>query len=152
MSKSTAFQSDRPSTGICLVYKTRTKPKNGKPFYNAGTERFIANWHEAEVFVTVRDARVDEDDPLLGIVHLQLGQVFQDRAQINGFYPITGGIGHGRIRISMVWRSVQLQAPRELLGWDVGTLEVKPTITAVDSAADACEDSVQSWGLSARHG
>lgn len=110
------------------VFKTRTKPKNSKPFYNAGTERFIPDWHNAEVYVAVRDAREGENDPLLGIVHLPLGEVFKDRAQINGYYPIMGGIGYGRIRISMVWRSVQLQAPPEQLGWECGTLEAKPVI------------------------
>ena len=44
------------------------------------------------------------------------------------FFPITGGVGFGRIRISIVFRAVQLQAPRALLGWDYGTLEVQPEI------------------------
>jgi Ca2+-dependent lipid-binding protein len=39
------------------VFKTRTKPQNAKPFYNAGTERFIADWQNAEVHIGVRDAR-----------------------------------------------------------------------------------------------
>ena len=30
----------------------------------------------------------------------------------------------------MVWRSVQLQAPPEAIGWEIGTLEVKPEIEA----------------------
>ncbi|SMR55043.1 unnamed protein product [Zymoseptoria tritici ST99CH_1E4] len=111
------------------IFKTRTKPKNGKPFYNAGTERFIPDWKNCEVFVSVRDARVDEDDPLVGIVHLPLGEVFKERAQVNRTYPISGGIGYGRIRISMVWRSIQLQAPPKLLGWECGTLELKSPIS-----------------------
>ena len=78
---------------------------------NAGTERYISDWQNTEVYVSVRDARIKEDDALLGIVHLPLHEVFKERSQINGFYPLTGGIGYGRIRISMVWRSVQLQAP-----------------------------------------
>nr|POE63347.1 meiotically up-regulated gene 190 protein [Quercus suber] len=110
------------------AFKTRTKPKNAKPFYNAGVERYIPDWHTAEVYVSVRDARIKEDDPLLGIVHLPLGEVFKERSQINGFYPLTGGVGFGRIRLSMVWRSVQLQAPPEAIGWEYGTLEVKPGI------------------------
>lgn len=114
------------------AFKTRVKPKNAKPFYNAGVERYIPNWETAEVYISVRDARIKEDDPLLGIVHLPLSEVFQIRSQINGFYPLTGGVGHGRIRLSMVWRSVQLQAPPEAIGWEYGTLEVKPSISAVN--------------------
>jgi hypothetical protein len=118
------------------TFKTRTKPQNAKPFYNAGCERFIRNWHEAEVFIAVRDARVKEDDPLLGIIHLPLSDVFRERSQVMGFWPLTGGIGYGRVRISMVFRSIQLQAPRNLLGWQYGTVEVKPTVTVLDCPSD----------------
>ena len=114
------------------VFKTRTKPKNARPFYNAGTERFIPNWEQADVFVSVRDARVKEDDPLLGIVHLPLADIFSERSQVSGFFPLTGGVGFGRVRLSMVWRSVQLQAPPRDLGWSFGTLEVKTGVTCVD--------------------
>ena len=118
------------------VFRTRTKPKNAKPFYNAGVERFIGDWRSAEVYVAVRDARVKEDDPLLGIVHLPLGEVFAERAQVNGFYPLMGGVGFGRVRISMVWRSVQLQAPAKDLGWGYGTLEVQSGVHSSDLPAD----------------
>lgn len=52
------------------IFKTRTKPKNSKPFFNAGTERFIRDWRNTEIMLSVRDNRVHEDDPLLGIVYL----------------------------------------------------------------------------------
>jgi len=136
-------QGDRLPSAYCniilnhkKVFKTRTKPKNGKPFYNAGTERFVPNWQEAEVYVSVRDARVGEPDPLLGIVHLPLAEVFKERAQIDGYYPLVGGIGYGRVRLSMVWRSVQLQAPREKLGFEFGTIEVKPTVERPELPSD----------------
>ncbi|KAG9256071.1 uncharacterized protein F5Z01DRAFT_619189 [Emericellopsis atlantica] len=107
------------------VYKTRTKPQNSKPFFNAGTERFVGDWRECEAYVSVRDSRVDEDDALLGIVHLPLYEIFREKSQLMGTWPLAGGIGHGKIRLSMVWRSVQLQAPPNLLGWDCGTVEVQ---------------------------
>ena len=116
------------------AYKTRTKPQNSKPFYNAGCERFIGDWRECEAYVAVRDSRIDEEDPLLGIVHLPLYEVFKESSQVMGTWPLAGGVGHGKIRLSMVWRSVQLQAPRNLLGWDYGTLEVHPTATCTDLA------------------
>ncbi|OQO07691.1 hypothetical protein B0A48_07388 [Cryoendolithus antarcticus] len=118
------------------VFKTRTKPKNAKPFFNAGTERFIPDWQNAEVHVSVRDARVHEDDALLGIVHLSLADVFKHRSQVNGFWPLSGGVGYGRIRLSLVWRSVQLQAPPKALGWELGTLQVKPGITSSSLSQD----------------
>lgn len=106
------------------IYRTRTKPKNAKPFFNAGTERFIADWKTAEVMISVRDDREREDDALLGMIYLPLRRVFEKRSQVMESYPLVGGIGYGRARVSMVWRSVDLQLPKELLGWNYGTLEI----------------------------
>ncbi|KIV94192.1 hypothetical protein PV10_01981 [Exophiala mesophila] len=106
------------------IYRTRTKPKNAKPFFNAGTERFIADWKTAEVMISVRDDREREDDALLGMIYLPLRRVFETRSQVMESYPLVGGIGYGRARVSMVWRSVDLQLPKELIGWNYGTLEV----------------------------
>lgn len=112
------------------TYKTRTKPQNSKPFYNAGCERFIGDWRECEAYVSVRDSRLTEEDPLLGMVHLPLYEVFRERSQVMETWPLAGGVGHGKIRISLVWRSVALQAPRNLIGWDCGTVVVQPTATS----------------------
>ncbi len=148
------------------VYKTRTKPRSSKPFvsfllvpfhfeardfvsltinnqFNACTERFIRDWRSTSLFIAVRDRRIHEDDPLLGIVHLPLAKLFKTRSRINEHFPIAGGIGHGRIRISLVFRSIQLQAtqlappnspglgqtPPYHLGWDYGTLELRPEVS-----------------------
>lgn len=118
------------------VFKTRTKPKNSKPFFNAGCERFIRDVHNTEVHIAVRDARVHEDDALLGIVYLPLEKVFKERSQIDGIYPLAGGVGYGRARISMVFRSLQVQLPREMLGWEYGTLDIKPVVKAIDVPSD----------------
>ena len=114
------------------IFMTRTKPKNSKPFFNAGIERPVRDWRTAECIISVRDSRVHEDDPLLGIVYLPLGKLFRNRCQINEIFPLVGGIGYGRARVSMVFRAIQLQAPKELLGWDYGTLEVTGPITSKD--------------------
>jgi hypothetical protein len=114
------------------VFRTRTKPKNSKPFFNAGCERFIRDVHNTEVHIAVRDARVHEDDPLLGIIYLPLGKVFQERSQINSTFPLAGGVGYGRARVSMVFRSVQCQLPKQMLGWDYGTVDIQPTVRAID--------------------
>lgn len=41
-------------------------------------------------------------------------------------------LGHGRVRISMVFRSIQLQAPIELLGWEYGTLKIMSKVKTND--------------------
>jgi hypothetical protein len=118
------------------VFRTRTKPKNSKPFFNAGCERFVRDIHNTEVHIAVRDARVHEDDPLLGIVYLPLGKLFHKRSQINSTFPLSGGVGYGRARISMVFRSVQCQLPKSMIGWDYGTLDIQPNLRAIDLPQD----------------
>ncbi|KAH8731517.1 hypothetical protein GQ44DRAFT_822432 [Phaeosphaeriaceae sp. PMI808] len=118
------------------VFKTRTKPKNSKPFFNAGCERFIRDVRNTEVHIAVRDSRVHEDDPLLGIIYLPLEKVFHKRSQINSTFPLSGGVGYGRARISMVFRSIQCQLPQQMQGWDYGTIDVSPTIKSIDLPAD----------------
>ncbi|KAG8169378.1 hypothetical protein KVR01_000123 [Diaporthe batatas] len=112
------------------IYRTRTKPKNSKPFFNAGTERFVRDWRTCEVIVAVRDARAREDDPLIGIVYLPIGKVLKNRSQLMSMFPLVGGIGFGRARISIVWRSVELKLPPTLLGWDYGTVEIRGPVRA----------------------
>jgi C2 domain len=110
------------------IFRTRTKPKNAKPFFNTGTEKFIKDWTTTEIMISVRDDRERENDALLGIVDLPLAKVFENRSQVMDSYPIAGGIGYGRARISMVFRSVEMHLPKELMGWDYGTLEVKAPV------------------------
>ena len=130
---------DLPSSYCTIIlnhqklYETRTKPKNAKPFFNAGTEKFVRNWKTAEVMISVRDSRVHEDDPLLGMIYLPLAELFKKRSQIMDSFPLAGGIGFGRARISLVFRSIELQAPKELLGWNYGTLEVNVPVKPLGS-------------------
>ncbi|CAJ2510358.1 Uu.00g050610.m01.CDS01 [Anthostomella pinea] len=112
------------------IFRTRTKPKNAKPFFNAGTERFVRDWRNTEIIVSVRDAREREDDPLIGLVYLPLAKVFAEKSQVMENYPLVGGIGYGRARISMVWRGVEAKLPPNLRGWEYGTLEIRGSIKA----------------------
>ncbi|KAJ3729532.1 hypothetical protein C8R42DRAFT_652269 [Lentinula raphanica] len=115
------------------VYKTRTKMKANNPYYDAGTERFIKSWPSTVVMIAVRDSRLHEVDPLIGVVVLPLQQIFGKRgkSQVTDTFPLVGGMGYGRLKCSLVFRSVQIQPsperfPKAWLGWDVGTLEIKP--------------------------
>lgn len=73
---------------------------------------------------------------MLGIIYLPLEKLFAKRSQIDSTFPLSGGIGYGRARISLVFRSVQLQAPKEILGWDYGTLDIKPVVKGIDVPHD----------------
>ncbi|KAI0536149.1 hypothetical protein GGR58DRAFT_528591 [Xylaria digitata] len=107
------------------IFKTWTKPKNSKPFFNAGTERFIRDWRVTEIIISVRDAREREDDALIGLVYLPLSNVFKERSQVMDSYSLVGGIGFGKARINMVWRSVELKLLPQISGWDYGTLQIR---------------------------
>lgn len=106
-----------------LVYKTRTKVVSSQPIFNAGTEKFIRDWRSAVVTVAVRDARHRQHDPIIGVVPLKLSDVLQTASESTRWYPLDGGIGFGRARISILFRSVELRLPPPQLGWDIGTFE-----------------------------
>jgi hypothetical protein len=42
------------------------------PFFNAVTERFVKDWKAAHVCVVVRDSRIRENDPIIGIVFFKV--------------------------------------------------------------------------------
>ncbi|CAG1981507.1 unnamed protein product [Fusarium graminearum] len=106
-----------------LIYKTRTKVVSSQPIFNAGTEKFIRDWRSAIVTVGVRDSRNRQHDPLIGVVPLKLTDILQTSSESTRWYPLDGGIGFGRIRISLLFRSVELRLPPPQLGWDIGTFE-----------------------------
>lgn len=107
-----------------LAYKTRTKVVSSKPIFEAGTERFIRDWRSAIVTVTVRDSRNRQHDPIIGVVPLKLSDVLLTSSQSTRWYPLDGGIGFGRIRISLLFRSVELKLPPSHLSFgEIGTFE-----------------------------
>ncbi|KAF8448256.1 hypothetical protein BDZ91DRAFT_853581 [Kalaharituber pfeilii] len=106
------------------IYKTRIKPMTSKPFFNAGTERFVRDWRNSSVIVVVRDSRMREMDPILGVVQLRLREVLQHQSVVSRYYPLQGGIGFGKIRISLLFRSIDTVLPRTLTGADIGSIEI----------------------------
>ncbi|ROW17113.1 hypothetical protein VPNG_01189 [Cytospora leucostoma] len=117
-----------------LAYKTRTKVVSSKPIFEAGTERFVRDWRSCIVTVTVRDQRNRQHDPIIGVVPLKLSDILLTSSQSTRWYPLDGGIGFGRVRISLLFRSVELKLPPQQLGFgDVGTFEfLSDTVTAVN--------------------
>ncbi|CZT44221.1 uncharacterized protein RSE6_04359 [Rhynchosporium secalis] len=65
-----------------LVYRSRTKAVSSKPIFNAGTERFIRDWRSSIVTVTVRDQRMRQHDPILGVIPLKLSEILQSSSQV----------------------------------------------------------------------
>lgn len=117
-----------------LAYKTRTKVVSSKPIFEAGTERFIRDWRSCIITVAVRDSRNRQHDPIIGVVPLKLSDVLLNSSQSTRWYPLDGGIGFGRMRVSLLFRSVELQLPPSQLGFgEIGTFEfLSDTIKAVN--------------------
>ena len=107
-----------------LVFKTRTKVKSSAPIFNAQTERFVRDWRTAVFTITCRDSVQREHDPILGAVTIKLSEILQTASQNTAVYALDGGMGYGRIMISVLFRSVDLKLPKNLLGWDLGSVEV----------------------------
>ncbi|KAF9525767.1 hypothetical protein CPB83DRAFT_858856 [Crepidotus variabilis] len=129
------------------VYKTRVKMKSSNPFFNAITEKFITDLDTASLFISVRDSRMHENNPIIGVVSLPLPHIFSTHksSMFTDSLPLVGGIGFGRMRVKLLWRSVQLSLPRELRGWGVGTLEVGKEGEGVRVARWYVEDVKKDW-------
>ncbi|KAJ9149402.1 hypothetical protein NKR23_g4430 [Pleurostoma richardsiae] len=138
-----------------LVYKTRTKVVSSKPIFEAGTERFIRDWRSSIVTVTVRDSRNRQHDPIIGVVPLKLSDVLLTSSQSTRWYPLDGGIGFGRIRISLLFRSVELKLPPAHLTFgEIGTFEfMSDKITAVNwTGSPKTKLKIRTGGSSAKIG
>ena len=106
------------------MFKTRTKVKSSNPIFNAQTERFVRDWRNAIFTVTCRHSVHREHDSLLGAVTIKISDVLKTASQSTAVYALDGGMGYGRITISVLFRSVDLRLPKNLLGWDIGSFEV----------------------------
>ncbi|KAG0149934.1 hypothetical protein CROQUDRAFT_39134 [Cronartium quercuum f. sp. fusiforme G11] len=115
-----------------MVYKTRVKQYTTMPFFEAGTEIFVRDWTETVVRVSVRDSRLREKDPLLGVINIDLEDLFEQSgsSQVTQLFSLQEGVGFGRARISLLFQPVELDLPKNLLGWDTATLEITSPITA----------------------
>lgn len=122
-----------------LAYKTRTKVVSSKPIFEAGTERFVRDWRSCIITITVRDSRNRQHDPIIGVVPLKLSDALVTSSQSTRWYPLDGGIGFGRMRISLLFRSVELKLPPPQLGFgEIGTFEfLSDTIKSINYEGSA---------------
>ncbi|KAI8057009.1 hypothetical protein BDF22DRAFT_668911 [Syncephalis plumigaleata] len=112
-----------------LTYRSRVKPTNPRPYWNCLTDRVIRDWHNCRIRIVIRDSRSREHDPVLGVVALELGDLMKQipdgqSMEIMRWYRLLGGIGYGKIRLSLVFHPIDITIPRHLSGYNVGTLHV----------------------------
>ncbi|ORY26686.1 hypothetical protein BCR39DRAFT_540429 [Naematelia encephala] len=108
-----------------LVYRTRTKQLTPLPYFNAVSERFVRDWELAKIVFVVRDERDREHDPILGLVSMRLKDAFAERSQFTRWFPLVGGLGWGRIRLSLLWKPLDMQLPRGISGYEAATFEIR---------------------------
>jgi len=83
----------------------------------------------------IRDAKLREHDPILGIVNLPLKDVLSKASAVTGMYSLQEGVGFGRANISVLFKSFKAELPPNLSGWDTGTVHVLSDVTIeVDEA------------------
>ena len=132
---------------ICLneepVLRTRTSVLNAHPYFNAGGERFITDWRTCRLDFTVKDARMREADAVVGMVSLKIGDVLKTSGRNTAWYTLTGGIGHGRIKISILFRSIQVQIPAPLRGYGIGVVEIAAINATLKEGNKAAEKDLQ---------
>lgn len=132
-------QDDNLPSGYCeiivndlMIYKTRVKQYTTMPFFEAGTEHFIRDWTETVLRIAVRDSRLREKDPLLGVINIDLEELFfqSSSSQVTQMFSLQEGVGFGRAQISVLFQPVELELPKNLSGWETATLEITSSITA----------------------
>lgn len=106
------------------VYRTRTKQLNPVPYFNAVSERFIADWRLAKITFVVRDDRNREHDPIIGLVSLRLKDVLKDKCQFTRWFPLVGGRGWGRIRLSLLFKPFDMHLPQGISSFEAATLDI----------------------------
>ncbi|KAG0647595.1 Meiotically up-regulated [Hyphodiscus hymeniophilus] len=111
-----------------LNYRTRVKNITNSPTFNSSHETYIRDWRMATLTLSVWDTRKKSDDCLVGVVALKLSELFHESSSIVKFYDLKGGEGTGRIRVSMIFRSIGMKLEESLLGYDIGSFAISSPI------------------------
>ena len=111
-----------------LNYRTRVKSITNSPTFNSSHESYIRDWRMATLTLSIWDTRKKSSDCLVGVVALKLSELFHESSSIVKFYDVKGGEGTGRIRVSMIFRSVGMKLEESLLGYDIGSFVISSPI------------------------
>lgn len=83
-------------SSFCRVYfnderklQTVVKPLSAAPFFNVAGEQFCADWTGCEVTFVVMDAREGHQDVIIGMVTLELRELFSKSSQSTKYVPLS---------------------------------------------------------------
>lgn len=116
-----------------LVYRTRVKSITNQPTFNSSTEMYIRDWRLANLTLSVWDTRKKTDDVLVGVISVKMSDIFHESSSIVKFYDLKGGAGSGRLRVSMIFRSMKMKLEESLLGYSVGSFIFTSPISCTGS-------------------
>jgi hypothetical protein len=63
-------------------------------------------------------------DPILGLTSIELSHAFDKGSQITRSYPLVGGVGHGLIRVSLLFKAVDAKLPSGISSYEVATIRL----------------------------
>jgi hypothetical protein len=91
----------------------------------------VRDWRSTPVRIVVRDSRVRENDPVLGICDISLPDILTESSSVTRYFALQDGVGYGKVQATVCWRSITLQddIPKSLLGADTATVELLSAIT-----------------------
>ena len=102
-----------------IVYRTRTKLSNPMPYWNAYFEKFIRNYDTLTVDFQLKDQQSLKSDPLFGSLSLKLPSRDQQSVSSSGWHHLSPGTGSGRLHVSIAFKPLKLNIPKNLLGWSM---------------------------------
>ncbi|KAJ9110691.1 hypothetical protein QFC19_001520 [Naganishia cerealis] len=108
-----------------LIFRTRTKQLSPQPYWNARAERFIRDFSVARMVIVVRNEKNREHDPILGLIAFDLATMFDRASQVTRTMPIVGGLGYGLLRISLLFKPLDVKLPQNISGYEVATIKLK---------------------------
>ncbi|EKD17622.1 uncharacterized protein L3040_006744 [Drepanopeziza brunnea f. sp. 'multigermtubi'] len=129
-----------------LVYRTRVKSITSSPTYNSSTETYIRDWRLAILNLSVWDIRKKTKDCLVGVASVKLSDIFHDSSSVVKFYDLKGGEGTGRIRVSMIFRSMKMKLEESLLGYSVGSFVFSSPIVCTGSSFNTSKLNIRAAG------
>jgi Ca2+-dependent lipid-binding protein len=65
-----------------LVFKTRVKQYSTNPFWEAPMEVFCRDFRDTVIRIVVRDSRLRENDPILGVISLRAAEIFSEASSV----------------------------------------------------------------------
>ena len=127
-----------------MFYRTRTKSITTVPIYNSTLEIFIRDWETTVLAFAARDVQRKGRDTLVGFCCMPLSELLNNSSIVTKWLPLNGGSGSGRIKVTALFRSMEVSLEKNLMGWNIGRF----ALSHISSNPSATKIVVKSDGQS----